>query len=135
MQGMRGALACAPRKRMARPPPEAQRMHPLWLTFRSSELEARYAHWHSAYHCWVRFLGCAWHGSRCGLHPMRCIVHRACAHQCWVWAHEAPCTALQLASTCVCRGVGQGCADVIEARAPAHEAACLVRSSTGWARQ
>ena len=53
-QGMRGGAACAPRKRGAGPPPEAQRMHPLWLTFRSAALEARYAHWHSAYHCWVR---------------------------------------------------------------------------------
>ena len=31
-------------------------MHPLWLTFRSGELEARYARWHSAHHCWVRLL-------------------------------------------------------------------------------
>lgn len=33
---------------------ELLRMHPLWLTFRSSALEARYARWHSAHHCWVR---------------------------------------------------------------------------------
>ena len=58
MQGMCGVSACAPRKRRARPPPEAQRMHPLWLTFRSGELEARYARWHSAYHRWVRRPNC-----------------------------------------------------------------------------
>ncbi|KAK9822179.1 hypothetical protein WJX81_007092 [Elliptochloris bilobata] len=57
--GLRGALSGPSRKRRARPSPEALRMHTLWLTFRSADLEARYARWHSTQHCWLDWLGSA----------------------------------------------------------------------------